>query len=208
MNSLYQTYSPFVPFVDLDALNRDICAIPSRNRKCRELAVRVDAIRSKIRDAYVEASRKYIEGSSPSYFMPVKEIDTENRFLTVTLDEFAPMIPLLRAKAEIEGTVYEMTFRESSYTRDVTGMKMSCTAFERDLGQVLSDYAELTSKSVSIRNQCIEVPIFEGDLSGEEAMAVKEIVSRHFADAERRIDEWLGDLGEYADPFSLFGAMI
>ena len=118
------------------------------------------------------------------------------------------MIPSVQAKVEIEGTVYNLNFRDPGYARKVSGMKMTCPERERALDTLLSDYSELMSDGVKIQYERIEVPIFEGDLSGEEAKAVEAIVKRHLDDAERRVDGWLGDLDEYADPFSLFGAMI
>lgn len=156
----------------------------------------------------MEASRKCIEGSSPSYFIPANEIFTDDGLLTVNLEEFAPMLPSVQAKVEIEGTVYNLNFRDPGYARKTSGMKMTCPELERALDTLLSDYAELMSDGVKIQYERIEVPIFEGDLSGEEAKAVEAIVKRHLDDAERRVDGWLGDLDEYADPFSLFGAMI
>lgn len=205
--------SPLFTFVNTKAFIADVNAIPSRKAAIDKMSEKCRKAIERISEAYVKEARRIMKDVPAAYCRMAGYIGILNKDnVFVQIPEMVPVVTIRNLSVDIfdNGTKTLLNFdSDMLYPDDKAATLVPKLVEDRGVTQLISYMKDLReTKDIRISNNSVYIPRVQGIDENEETQAIQEIVDRHLLQAEQGIKSWLQELGQYADPGGLFGAML
>lgn len=206
--------SPFIAFVDRQALAKDIAEIPARKEASAKLAEKCRKAMDRIAEIYIKEARRRTKDVPAAYCRMTEYIGISRDYsIFVKVPEMVPLVETRGITVDIfdDGTPTLIDF-DGVYC-DIDGRKdvlvsMMSTKYSQT-NPLYTDIKTLKkTESVDFFRRGIKVCFPDRSTANAQRQEIERILDRHLLTAKKEIKDWLGELEQYADPTGLFGAML
>ena len=207
--TFYQRNALFC-FVDHAELSAEINALPERKAQFDKISQKCTKAIERIVEAYVKEARRIMKDVSAAYCRMSEYVGVMDIFVKVP--DSVPVVDIANLSVDVFGNGNRtlISFESGiSYPDDKDGVFVPKLIKDRGTEQLDESLKLLKeTESISLVNDCLRVNLFEGLDEKEQTLSIQTVINKHLLRGERKIRSWLDELGQYADPGGLFGAML
>ena len=207
--TFYQRNALFC-FVDHAELLAEINALPERKAQFDKISQKCTKAIERIVEAYVKEARRIMKDVPAAYCRMSEYVGVMDIFVKVP--DSVPVVDIANLSVDVFGNGNRtlISFESGiSYPDNKDGVFVPKLIKNRGTEQLDESLKLLKeTESISLVNDCIRVYLFEGLDEKEQTLSIQTVINKHLLRGERKIRAWLDELGQYADPSGLFGAML
>ena len=207
--TFYQRNALFC-FVDHAELSAEINALPERKAQFDKISQKCTKAIERIVEAYVKEARRIMKDVPAAYCLMSEYVGVMDIFVKVP--DSVPVVDIANLSVDVFGNGNRtlISFESGiSYPDNKDGVFVPKLIKDRGTEQLDESLKLLKeTESISLVNDCIRVYLFEGLDEKEQTLSIQTVINKHLLRGERKIRAWLDELGQYADPSGLFGAML
>lgn len=207
--TFYQRNALFC-FVDYAELSAEINALPERKAQFDRISQKCTKAIERIVEAYVKEARRIMKDVPAAYCRMSEYVGVMDIFVKVP--DSVPVVDMANLSVDVfgNGTRTLISFESGiSYPDDKEGVFIPKLIKGRGTEQLDESLKLLKeTESISLVNDCLRVKLFEDLDEKEQSLSIQTVINKHLLRGERKIRAWLDELGQYADPGGLFGAML
>ena len=207
--TFYQRNALFC-FVDYAELSAEINALPERKAQFDKISQKCTKAIERIVEAYVKEARRIMKDVPAAYCRMSEYVGVMDIFVKVP--DSVPVVDMANLSVDVfgNGTRTLISFESGiSYPDDKEGVFIPKLIKGRGTEQLDESLKILKeTESISLVNDCLRVKLFEDLDEKEQSLSIQTVINKHLLRGERKIRAWLDELGQYADPGGLFGAML
>lgn len=207
--TFYQRNALFC-FVDYAELSAEINALPERKAQFDKISQKCTKAIERIVEAYVKEARRIMKDVPAAYCRMSEYVGVMDIFVKVP--DSVPVVDMANLSVDVfgNGTRTLISFESGiSYPDDKEGVFIPKLIKGRGTEQLDESLKLLKeTESISLVNDCLRVKLFEDLDEKEQSLSIQTVINKHLLRGERKIRAWLDELGQYADPGGLFGAML
>lgn len=207
--TFYQRNALFC-FVDYAELSAEINALPERKAQFDKISQKCTKAIERIVEAYVKEARRIMKDVPAAYCRMSEYVGVMDIFVKVP--DSVPVVDMANISVDVFGNGNRtlISFESGiSYPDNKEGVFVPKLIKDRGTEQLDESLKLLKeTESITLVNDCLRVTLFEGLDEKEQSLSIQTVINKHLLRGEKKIRAWLDELGQYADPGGLFGAML